>query len=214
MELRCPECCSPEVIADPPRSAEALRCANCGARFQPDAALVNVLEAKALAREAAPEPLFTFQPKLAASELRRRDGAIWPITPYSDPDELHRLIEGAQAKQLVGSGRPRAAIYVYPLSVGEPDPLLAVDPGIGPTLLGFDLKLRQGEDEDPISFTVRFLEEAVEEANGLAARLGADSASLDRIAAFMNECRPWSRDDVCALVERELHESGRAILGE
>jgi hypothetical protein len=77
------------------------------------------------------------------------------------------------------------------MSISEPALILAVDPGSGPTLLGFELKLRLGgAEEDLISYTVRFLAEAVEEANGLAAGRAADSARLDRIAAFMNEHRP------------------------
>ena len=38
MELRCPECCSPEVDLDQEGSAEARRCGNCGACFSREAA--------------------------------------------------------------------------------------------------------------------------------------------------------------------------------
>jgi hypothetical protein len=190
MELRCPDCCSPEVEPDPQGEDEARRCGNCGARFPRDAAFVTVLEAEAYRGEATPPRLFTFNPQVAAIELHKGDGAITTVNPYSDADELHRLLDGAQAARIVESARARATIYVYPLSIGEPDPLLAVETGAGLTLLGFELKLRQYEDEDPITFTVRFLAEAVEEANGLAAGRAADSDRLDRIAAFMNRPGP------------------------
>jgi hypothetical protein len=213
MELRCPDCVSPEVENDPAGKGEALRCDNCGARFPRDSALVTVLEAAAY-RGKEPPPLFTFNPEVAAIELRNGDGAIRTVNPYSDADELHRLLDGAQAAKIVESTRARAGVYVYPMSIGEPDPLLAVDTGCGMTVLGFELKLRQDEGEDPIAFTVRFLREAVEEANGLTAGRVADSARLDRIAAFMNRPGQWNGGDVCELVARELHESGRRLLDE
>jgi hypothetical protein len=96
----------------------------------------------------------------------------------------------------------------------EPDPLLAVETGAGLTLLGFELGLRQHEGEDPIAFTTRFLEEAVQEANGTAGGRAADSERLDRIAAFVNRPGPWNGGDVCQYVAEELRESGRRILDE
>lgn len=215
MELRCPKCCSPEAMSDPQFGEEARRCANCGEGFPRESALVTVLEAEAHRSEATPRPLFTFDPKLAETELRRLVGAISVANPYSDADELHQLLDGAQVVGIVSASRARAKIYVYPLSISEPDPILAVDPGIGPTLLGSELKLRQEKGEDPIAFTVRFLEETVEEANGLAAeRFAEDGVRLDRIATYMNEHRPWRGADVCDFVERELRESGRRLLEE
>jgi len=214
MELRCPECASPEVEPDSQGRGEARRCANCGARFARDSAFVTVLEAEAYRGEATPPQLFTFNPTLAATELRKGDGAITAINPYSDADELHRLLDGAQAARIIESARARATIYVYPLSIGEPDSLLDVETGAGLTLLGFELGLRQHEGEDPITFTIRFLEEAVGEANGLAAGRAADGERLDRIAAFMNRPGPWNGGDVCQYVAEELRESGRRILDE
>jgi len=214
MELRCPECASPEVEHDPKEGEEARRCANCGARFSRDSAFVTVLDAEANRGEATPQQLFAFNPQAAAIELRKGDGAITAINPHSDADELNVLIDGAQAAKAIEGKRPRARLDVYPLSIGDPSPLLAVDPGTGPTLLGFELKLRQGKGEDPVAFTVRFLEEAVQEANGLAAGLAADSERLDRIATYMNEQRSGNGGDVCEFVARELHDSGRLLTEE
>jgi hypothetical protein len=212
MELRCPQCCSPEVEPDPQGSDEGRRCANCGERFPRGTALVTVLNAEAHQPNAKPQPLFTFNPALAEVELGRLGGAIATASPHSDADELNALLDGAQAAGVISAKRERARLYAYPLSVGEPELLLAVDPGGGPTLLGYSTKLRQHEGEDPISFTVRVLEELTEEANGLAAGRAADSARLDRIAAYMNQPGQWNGGDVCEFVATELRESGRVLL--
>jgi hypothetical protein len=212
MELRCPQCCSPEVEPDPQGSDEYRRCGNCGERFPRDAALVTVLDAEAHQPDAGLQQLFTFNPTLAAVELRRLGGAIATASPHSDADELNALLDGARAAAIISAERERTRLYVYPLSVGEPEPLLAVDPGAGPTLLGYSVKLPQHEGEDPISFTVRVLEELTEEANGLAAGRAADSARLDRIAAYMNQPGQCSGGDVCEFVATELRESGRVLL--
>lgn len=211
MELRCPECASPEVEHDPGGGGEAHRCGSCGARFPRGAALITVLEAEAY--RGATSPLFTFNPRAAAAELRKGDGAILSINPYSDADELNALLDGAQALKIIESERGWARLYVYPLSLGEPEPLLAVDPGAAETLLGHSLALRQREGEDPVTFTIRFLAEAVEEANGLAAGRAADSDCLDRIAAFLNRPGQWNGRDVCEYVAAELRESGRRLEG-
>jgi hypothetical protein len=212
MELRCPQCCSPEVEPDPQGSDEERRCANCGERFPRDAALVTVLDAEAHQLDAGLQQLFTCNPTLAAVELGRLGGAIATASPHSDADELNALLEGAQAAGVISAERERARLYAHSLSVGDPEPLLAVDPGAGPTLLGCPVKLRQHEGEDPISFTVRVLEQLTGEANGLAAGRAADRARLDRIAAYMNANRPWPGADVCEFVATELRESGRVLL--
>jgi len=105
MELRCPECASPEVEPDPQEGDEARRCANCGARFPRDSAFVSVLEAEAYRGDVTPPQLFAFNPTLAEMELRKGDGAITTINPYSDADELHRLLDGAQAARIIESVR-------------------------------------------------------------------------------------------------------------
>jgi hypothetical protein len=108
MELRCPECASPEVENDPQGGDDAHRCANCGACFPRECAFVTVLEAEAYRDKATPQRIFTFNQQRAAIELRSPDGALLPISPYSDADELHRLLDGAQAVQIIDSERPGA----------------------------------------------------------------------------------------------------------
>lgn len=212
MELRCPECVSPEVErTDLGQIADERRCGNCGARFPRRRALVTVLDAETLRLDTSPSASFALNLRLAEFNLRNEDGQMATINPYSDADELNALLDGAQGSDVVAVQGENAALFVYPLSLSEPDPILAVDPGVGPTLLGHSLKLRQREGEDPISFTVRFLSEAVEEANALAAGRAADSARLDRIAGFINVPGEVQGADFLEFVEGELRASGRPI---
>lgn len=115
---------------------------------------------------------------------------------------------------MIVAEREHAAIYVFPNSQKEPDPVLAVDPGGGPTLLGEPLSLRAEDGEDPIAFTVRILEDVVAEANGLAAGRAADSERLDRSAAYLNSPGQWNGGDVCEFVAREIAASGRPLFSE
>ena len=212
MELRCPDCCSPEVEKDSQSPPTGLRCANCGAGFQRDRALITIRDAESCSSETAQVDLFAFDPELAAAQLRDPDGAIAAASPYSDADELNLLVEDAQGAKVIVAAHEFARLFVYPLSLSEPEPLLALSTDAGPTLLGGSVDLRQGDEEDPIAFTVRLLAGIVEEANGLAAERPADSQRLDRIAAYLNEHRPWSGGDVCEFLARELQASGRRLL--
>jgi hypothetical protein len=48
IELRCPDCCSPEVEDD---GGTRRLCDNCGARFEHDSCLISLSEARAFAAE-------------------------------------------------------------------------------------------------------------------------------------------------------------------
>ena len=154
MELRCPDCCSPEV-GFAPEGAEARRCANCGARFASEAALVTVADV----RGTTEPPRFSLAAERAAAELEGL-GAIAPVNPYSDADELNGLLDSALAAGIIAvtmpgpAESPSARLYVYPMSLSDPEPTLAVDTGGGPTLLGPPLLLREEEGEDPSSYVV------------------------------------------------------------
>lgn len=112
--------------------------------------------------------LFHFDRARALAAITDPDGALWPVNAYSDADELDALAAAAIDTGIVARAHPRVRLYVYPLSLSEPEPLLAVDPGCGPTLLGCSLKLAEREGEDPVSFTLRLLDDLVATANGLA----------------------------------------------
>ena len=211
MNLRCPECCSEEVAAI--ELGARLECGNCGAGFAPGEAFVAVAEAEAAAGPGAQAPpSFRFDRDRAAASLGDSDGELWPVNAYSDADELHSLSEAAQNAEILRPEDGHAWIYVYPMSISEPEPLLAVDLGRGPTLLGHSLKLREAEGEDPMAFTLRFLADLATEASALAAAHRADGDCLDRIAAYMNRPGQWSGADVCEFVATELQVSGRELL--
>jgi hypothetical protein len=158
--------------------------------------------------------LFRLDRDRAAVELSDPEGDLWPVNPYSDADELNLLLEAAQSAGVLTARAPAAALYVYPMSLTEPEPLLAVNPGRPPLLLGQALRLGEREGEDPISFTLRLLEEIAAEAKALLLKAGADGARLDRIAAFMNRPGPRGAADLYAVVAAELRQSGRRITGD
>ncbi|MBS1893605.1 MAG: hypothetical protein JST59_20080 [Actinobacteria bacterium] len=212
MELRCPDCLSPEVGPQADGPAGRLRCGNCGGRFERDEAFVSVAEAESRLPAAVPDELFEFDAERALAELEDLGGRLWAVEPDADADELNRLLDAAQTITVIRPRRERAWIHVYPLSIGEPDPLLAVDPGAGPALLGSELKLRREEGEDPRAFAVDVLAGVVVEANGLAAGRAADGERLDRIAAFLNRPGQWNGGDVCGFLADEIVASGRPLL--
>jgi hypothetical protein len=118
-----------------------------------------------------PPPLpFRFDRGRAAAELIDPDGDLWPVNAYSDADELNLL---------AAVERPQARLYVYPMSLVEPEPILAVNLGSGPTLLGHAVQLRQAEAAGPVEYTLRFLTDLCAGAN-LLASCHADSASQPR----------------------------------
>ena len=211
MNLRCPDCCSEE--AAPIDRGKRLECGNCGAGFTREEALVTVADAEAeLQRPAFNSELFRLDRARALESINDPDGALWPVNAYSDADELNGLVQAALETGVIAREDSRACLYIYPMSLSEPEPILAVDRGTGPTLLGLSLKLRDREGENPVEFTVRMLGDMVDEANALLPHRDADSARLDRIAAYMNRPGPWNGGDVCEVVAMELRKSGRELL--
>jgi len=112
--------------------------------------------------------LFSFDRDRAHRSMNSADGAIWPVNSFADADELNSLFEAAVQSGIIFCSDPSGFIHVYPLSISEPDPMLAVNRSSGPTLLGYSLKLRERDGEGPVDFTLRLLEETTVEANGLA----------------------------------------------
>jgi len=93
-------------------------------------------------------------------------GAIWPVNDFCDADELNDLFEAAVQSKIIRSRNRGGFIHVYPHSIAEPDPILAVRLG-SRAWLGQGLKLRERDGESPLDFTLRLLEETTIEANGL-----------------------------------------------
>jgi len=111
---------------------------------------------------------FRFDRAKAERSLTDPDGALWPVNAYSDADELNGLLGAAIDAGAITRPGKRAYLYIYPLSLSEPDPVLVYDPGYGRAFLGHALKLRDREGESPVDFTLRLLEDASAEANSLA----------------------------------------------
>lgn len=170
-------------------------------------------EAEALRASAATPAPFVFDRDRALASITDPDGELWPVNAFSDVDELEGLLRAAREGDVIGCEAPGAELHVYPLSLSEPDAVVAVGRPGSPTLLGHGLGLREREGENPVEFTLRFLEEATQEANALARSRHPDSASLDRIATYMNRPGPWSGAEVCEFVAGELARSGREMPG-
>ena len=191
MKLRCPECSSTEADSLIELGSR-IECDNCGTEFAREEALITVAEGERdLRPETTGQELFDLDHRRAAFDLRNLEGAISPVSPHSDPDELNALVDDALFARVIRRARPDVCLAIYPLSLSDPEPILAVNPSSGPTLLGWSLKLRQHNGENPVDFTVRVLDQIVEQANALAGSYHADSARLDRIASYMNR---WTVD--------------------
>lgn len=112
---------------------------------------------------------FRFDRDKAERSIHDPDGALWPVNAYSDADELNGLVDDALTGGVIVRRSSSSFFAIYPMSLSEPDPQVAVNLGPGPALLGHPMKLRDEEGESPVEFTLRLLEELVDEANGLAA---------------------------------------------
>jgi hypothetical protein len=162
-------------------------------------------------REAASDSAFFHLDKDRAG-AQLLGGKISPVDARSSADELDGLLNEAIDSGAVSAAEPHARLYVYPLSVREAEPLLAVGLQGAPTLLGHSLQLRGRDSENPVAFSLRVLEAAAEDANALIADYRADADCLDRLAAHLNRPGPWRGADVCEYLAGELHRSGREIL--
>jgi hypothetical protein len=120
--------------------------------------------------------VFRFEGAKARAELAAADGALWPVNSFSDADELNALLEATLRCGAILAIWSEARLHVYPLSVSEPTPLLAVAPSEGPAIVGFALDLRERDGEDPVEFTLRLLRDAVAAANALLLRRTARPA--------------------------------------
>jgi hypothetical protein len=171
MEIRCPDCCSPDVEPDRKEPAEARRCGNCGASFPRDSGLVTVADAEMEAQPDPQRPVFTFDAELALPSLQNpRITVVGPIKPDSDADEVHELLHSARAVGLIKADRDDCWIYVSPHTLSDPAPVLVVDLGVRqPMLFCCELKLDAEDGEDDLAFTMRLLQVAVDKANVFAA---------------------------------------------
>lgn len=191
MEPRCPDCCSPDI--DPPMGERPeWRCRACGALFELESALVTFAEAEAFGRAADGGPSFTLDRARAEAELRDPDGAIAALSPYGDAEELRGTLAAAEESGVIQSEPAEAALRVMLATGAEPHPVLVVDPGAGPELVGPELALRPEPREDPVTYSLRWLERMVADANSTAARVGRAAAGLGAGTAVAGDSeRPY-----------------------
>lgn len=169
MEPRCPECSSPDI--DPPLGERPeWRCRNCGALFGLESALVTFAEAEAFGRIPDGGPSFVLDRALAEAELRDPDGTVSALSPYGDAPELRGALVAAEESRVIQSEVADAALRVMLSTGAEPHPVLVVDPGAGPELVGPELALRPDPGEDPVNYTLRWLDRIVADANATMAR--------------------------------------------
>jgi len=164
---KCPECLSPDIDPDANSTCGWWRCANCGALFDYESALIELREAVDFRSAIETEPLFHLNSRLATIELRVAGGPLQPVSPYSDPGEMHRALDAALARGVIESRRDGAALHAYAIPGADFHTVLGVDPGVGAELIGPRLVMKQEPGEDPISYTVRWLDWIVESANAL-----------------------------------------------
>lgn len=114
---------------------------------------------------------FTLDEEALEAALREEDW-ISPFAPLSiDADELHHLLVQCQDREIVGSPSSDAGLAVYPLAIGDPEPQLAVDPGLGgPLLLGGSIDFRRGLVPDAVAGSVAVIVELVGQANEILDR--------------------------------------------
>jgi hypothetical protein len=175
---RCPDCLSPAIEPDPHSDTGRWRCDNCGERFDLETAFIQLREAEDFRSEMESEPMFHLHRDLAEMELRVPDGALRALNPYSDVEELHRVLDAATASGAIEPRRAGAALHAYLHPGAQQHPVLGVDPGLGAELIGPELALRPAPGEDPISYTLRWLAQIVGAANNLlAAHLHGASGS-------------------------------------
>lgn len=104
-------------------------------------------------------------------ELLADDDSDTGITAFDpmkvDADELHRFVDDALFHEVIGREDSATTISVYPLSLSEPEPVLAVGTGAS-IVLGSSVDFRVAEREkDAIEGTILVVRSIVEDANGL-----------------------------------------------
>jgi hypothetical protein len=134
----------------------------------------------------------------ATGEAQESEHYRWiePFDPMSiDADDLHQIVDDCLQLDIIEKADPRARIAVYPLAISEPQPLISVNPGSGPMLLGGEA-LRHVKDEamsTPEDRSVIALRALVDDANTLYAEF--EIATVQPQDRDSEAVRPASRED-------------------
>jgi len=129
-----------------------------------------------------------------------------------DADELHSFIDSAVAQGVIGREDSGVSISIYPLAIGEPEPLVAVQTS-RPIVVGGAVLFETGpNDEEGTVSTVRRI---VEAADTLYAADAKDYHELDRLAVMLNEYadegEEWDHAEICNELVKTLRGTGRTV---
>jgi hypothetical protein len=125
-------------------------------------------------------------------------GWVAPFDPMSiDADDLHRIVDDCLERDIIEKDDPRAMMAVYPQAISDSEPLLSVNPGGGPMLLGGEAVHHVSEEEAsmPEDRSVIALRALVEDANALYASL----------TVLIEEAQRPLKDIVCLADDERPH---------
>lgn len=150
------------------------------------------------------------------------DDWIEPFDPmWVDADQLHRVVDACLERKIITPPNSKAWLAIYPLSIAEPEPLLSVNPGGGPILLGGSVTFAVSNDDkgDLVTESVVVLEAMVEAANALYAESEvAKTDPMDAAPGFEQfirvvyteaDVRDWAKESDGAVDEEEAVRRAR-----
>lgn len=184
VEPKCPGCNSPEINPDPQGADGEWHCGNCERRFDYEDAFIHLREAVDFLTQMETEPMFPVRPRTRdarAEPCRRPALCSQPLQRSGGAARRARSSDGQWGHRVPPQG---AALRAYLFPGASPHPVLGVDPGVSAVVIGPRLALSQDPGEDPIAYTVRWLERAVGAANDLlAGRLHAALPGRPEVAS-------------------------------
>ena len=129
-----------------------------------------------------------------------------------DADELHGFIDDALGQGVIGREDSMVGIAIYPLALGEPEPLVAVHTSRS-IVVGGSVFFEIGPNDE--EGTVNTVRRIVEAADSLYASEAKDHHELDRLAAMLNEYadedREWDHAEICNELVKALRGTGRTV---
>ncbi len=143
--------------------------------------------------------MFKLNEEKLREALRTDDEYFEPIAFDDGPDELNSIVDRMLNEEIIECERAGAMMSIYPLAIGQPDPVLAVGTSEGPVLLGPEVSF-EGTDSttDAAERTVTVARGIVEDANALYGSLTTlieeAQAPLKDIARSRRRSAPGPRD--------------------
>lgn len=129
-----------------------------------------------------------------------------------DADELHSFIDVAEDQGVIGRADSEASITIYPLALGHPEPLVAVETKWS-IVVGGGVVFETGLNDE--EGTVKTVRRIVEAADMLYVTKTKDNFELDRLVAMLNEYadegEEWDHAEICNELVKGLLETGRTV---